>query len=127
MSVADLIDLYGEKGTDHLKERNRRWMLARLRHHVVPLLGRKKISDVRVADVEQFMRDVRTGKTAKDEKTGQRARVIVKGGAGAATKGVRDLSAVFTFAVRQELVIFNPCTPVKKPADGKQTSLFDAR
>lgn len=120
MTVADLIDLYGEKGTDHLKERNRRWMLARLRHHVVPLLGRKKISDVRVADVEQFMRDVRSGKTAKDEKTGARARVIVKGGAGAAVKGVRDLSAVFTFAVRQELVTFNPCTPVKKPADGKR-------
>ena len=120
MTVANLIDLYGEKGTDHLKERNRRWMLSRLQHHVVPLLGRKKISEVRVADVEQFMRDVRTGKTAKDERTGPRARVIVKGGAGAATKGVRDLSAVFAFAVRQELVTFNPCTPVKKPADGKR-------
>lgn len=120
MTVAQLIDLYAEKGTDHLKERNRRWMLARLRHHVVPLLGRKKISEVRVADVEQFMRDVKAGKTAKDEKTGPRVRVIVKGGAGAATKGVRDLSAVFAFAIRQELVTSNPCAPVKKPADGKR-------
>lgn len=120
MTVADLVSLYAEKGTDHLKERNRRWMLARLQHHVIPLLGRKKISDVRVADVEQFMRDVKAGKTAKDEKTGPRVRVIVKGGAGAATKGVRDLSAVFTFAIRQELLAANPCTPVKKPADGKR-------
>ena len=120
MTVADLVDLYAEKGTDHLKERNRRWMLARLQHHVIPLLGRKKISEVRVADVEQFMRDVKVGKTAKDEKTGPRVRIIVKGGAGAAVKGVRDLSAVFTFAVRQELVTSNPCAPVKKPADGKR-------
>lgn len=120
LTVADLVELYAEKGTDHLKERNRRWMLARLRHHVIPLLGRKKISEVRVADVEQFMRDVKAGKTAKDEKTGPRTRVIVKGGAGAAVKGVRDLSAVFTFAVRQELVTANPCAPVKKPADGKR-------
>jgi integrase len=120
MTVAQLVDLYAEKGTDHLKERNQRWMLARLRHHVVPLLGRKKISEVRVADVEQFMRDVKAGKTAKDEKTGPRMRVIVKGGAGAAVKGVRDLSAVFAFAVRQELVAANPCSPVKKPADGKR-------
>jgi integrase len=120
MTVADLVTFYSEKGTDHLKERNRRWMLARLRHHVVPLLGRKKISDVRVSDVEQFMRDVKAGKTAKDEKAGPRKRIIVKGGAGAAVKGVRDLSAVFTFAVRQELVSANPCAPVKKPADGKR-------
>ncbi len=120
MTVAQLIDLYAEKGTDHLKERNRRWMLSRLQHHVVPLLGRKKITEVRVSDVEQFMRDVKAGKTAKDEKTGPRVRVIVKGGAGAAVKGVRDLSAVFTFAVRQELLLANPCAPVKKPADGKR-------
>lgn len=120
LTVSDLIGLYAEKGTDHLKERNRRWMLSRLNHHVVPLLGRKKISDVRVADVEQFMRDVKAGKTAKDEKTGPRTRIIVKGGAGAALKGVRDLSAVFTFAIRQELIAANPCAPVKKPADGKR-------
>ena len=88
MSVADLVELYGKKGTKHLKERNRRWMMARLRHHVLPLLGRKKISDIRAADVEQFMWDVEAGKTAKDEKVGPRVRVIVKGGAGAAGKGL---------------------------------------
>ena len=61
-----------------------------------PTLGRKKISEVRASDIEQFMRDVRAGKTAKDEKLGPRRRIIVKGGPGAAAKGVRDLSAVFT-------------------------------
>lgn len=120
MTVAELLDVYAEKGTAHLKERNRRWMMARLRHHVVPLLGRKKISDVRPSDVEQFMRDVQIGRTAKDVKTGPRTRVIVKGGEGAAVKGVRDLSAVFTFAVRQDLLPANPCAPVKKSADGKR-------
>jgi integrase len=122
MTVSELIDLYAKEGADHLKDRNKRWMLSRLAHHVVPLLGRKRISEVRVSDVEQFMRDVKVGKTAKDVKGDKlRSRIIVKGGAGAATKGVRDLSAVFTFAVRQELVAANPCGPVKKPADGKRT------
>jgi integrase len=121
MTVADLIGQFAEKGTDHMKPRNRRWMLARLQHHVVPTLGRKKISEVRAADVEQFMRDVRDGKTAKDEKVGPRQRIIVRGGAGAAAKGVRDLSAVFTFALRQEWLTVNPCSLVKKPADGKRT------
>lgn len=121
MTVTELIELFAVNGTGHLKERNRRYVLARLQHHVVPLLGRKKITDVRVADVEQFMRDVRAGTTAKDEKTGFRARVIVRGGAGAATRGVRDLSAIFTFAIRQELIVSNPCSPVKKPADQRRT------
>lgn len=121
MTVTELIEQFAAKGTDHLKPRNRKWMLARLRHHVVPLLGRKKISEVRVSEVEQFWRDVRDGKTAKDEKTGPRARVIVRGGVGAATRGIRDLSAVYAFAVRQEWVAANPCAPVKKPADRRRT------
>jgi integrase len=121
MTVAQLIDRFAAKGTDHLKPRNRKWMLARLAHHIVPLIGRKKISEVRAADVEQMMRDVRDGKTAKDIKTGFRARVIVRGGAGAATRAVRDLSAVYTFAMRQEWVSANPCSLVKKPADQRRT------
>jgi len=60
-----------------------------------------------VADVRA--RDVAAGKTAKDEKGGPRSRVIVRGGAGAARKVVRDLSAVFTFAQRQEVLKENPC------------------
>jgi integrase len=120
MTIAGLISLYGSEGTYHLKERNRRWMLARLQHHIVPSLGRKKITDVRVGDVEQMMRDVKAGKTAKDERTGPRARVIVRGGSGAATKAVRDLSAVFNFAIRRELVPVNPCAAVRKPADAKR-------
>jgi integrase len=40
---------------------------------------------------------------------------------GAAAKVVRDLSAVFTFAVRHELLPINPCSAVKKPADGTRT------
>jgi integrase len=120
MTVNDLIALYAAQGTDHLKERNRRYMLARLAHHISPILGRKKISDVRVSDVEHMMREVKIGRTAKDVKTGPRARVIVRGGAGAANKAVRDLSAVFAFALRRELIPLNPCSAVKKPADGKR-------
>ena len=121
MTVAELVEQFAQKGSDHLKPRNRRWMLARLRHHVVPLLGRKRISEVRVGDIEQFWRDVRDGKTAKDEKTGLRARVIVRGGIGAATRGIRDLSAIYSFAIRQEWVAANPCAPIKKPADRRRT------
>ena len=121
MRVSEMIDHFAKRGTGHLKERNRRYLLARLQHHIVPLLGRKKISDVRIGDIEQMMRDVKAGKTAKNEKVGYRKRLIVSGGAGAATKAVRDLSAVYTFAIRQEWVKYNPCAPVKKPADQRRS------
>jgi integrase len=92
-----------------MKAMTRAYTLSRLRHHVLPLLGRKRISEIRPKVVEQLARDVTAGKTAKDEKTGARKRIIVRGGEGAARKVVRDLSAVFTFAQRQELCGANPC------------------
>ena len=121
MTIADLIELYGKNGADHLRERNRRMTLARLLHHVVPLIGAKRIGDVRIGDVEQMMRDVGSGVTAKDVKIGHRKRIVVRGGLGAATRSVRDLSAVFTFAIRQSLMVFNPCVPVRKRPDQRRT------
>ena len=59
-------------------------------------------------EIERLARDIAEGKTARDEKTGPRTRIIVRGGEGAARKVVRDLSAVFTFAIRQRLVSTNP-------------------
>ena len=120
MTVRQLIELYSEQGTDHLQIVNRNYVISRLRNHVVPLLGSRKISEVRVLDVENLMRDIRAGKTAKDEKIGPRARVIVRGGPGAAAKCVRTLSAVFAFAIRRELIAVNPCVAAKKPADSKR-------
>jgi integrase len=118
MTVAELLDLYEQKGCviqrgfrqgQPMKTMTKRQTLKRLRNHVIPLLGRKRISDVRPKDVEQLARDIAAHKTNKDEKAGFRMRVIVRGGDGAARKVVRDLSAVFTFAQRQELRPDNPC------------------
>src|SRR3546814_13608479 len=86
-----------------------KYTIARLRHHVVPLLGHKRVTEVNVADIERFFRDVEAGKSAKNEKIGPRTRIIVKGGNGAARKVFRDLSAVFSFATRHEIVAANPC------------------
>ena len=56
----------------------------------------------------RFVLDVTAGRTARDEKTAPRTRVIVRGGDGAAHKVVRDLSAVLSFAARRGLVPNNP-------------------
>lgn len=118
MLMGELIDLYEEEGCfiqrgvrqgQPMKERTKNYTIARLRHHVVPLLGRKRVSEVGAGEIERFVRDVTNGKTAKDEKVGFRRRIIVRGGEGAARKVVKDLSAVFSFAVRRKIVSANPC------------------
>jgi integrase len=121
MTISELIALYEREGTTGLKERTRCYTLARLRHHVVPLLGHQKASEVRVADVERLISDVSNGRTAKDERIGPGKRIIVRGGAGAAAKVARDLSAVYSFARRREIVGFNPCEAAKRPPDSKRT------
>lgn len=68
-----------------------------------------------------MVRDIKAGKTAKDVKTGPRARVVVRGGVAAAGRAIWDLSAVFAFAIRQELLTQNPCSAVRKPAIQKRT------
>ncbi len=118
MKMSALIDLYEEKGCviqrgkrqgEPMKPRTKTYTMARLHHHVVPLLGHRRASEINAGDIETFVADVAAGKTASDEKVGPRKRVIVRGGAGAARKVVRDLSAVFSFASRNEIVVRNPC------------------
>jgi integrase len=115
--MSTLIDLYEAEGCfvqrgirqgEPMKARTRAYTLARLRHHVIPLLGHKRVSEIDAGEIERFARDVAAGKTARDEKTGPRKRIIVRGGDGAARKVIRDLSAVFSFAVRRGIVTDNP-------------------
>jgi len=117
MLMSELIDLYENEGCfiqrgihqgQPMKPLTKKNTIARLRNHVVPLLGRKRVSEVGSADVERFVRDVTAGKTNRDEKEGLRKRVVVRGGDGAARKVVRDLSAVFSFAQRRRIADSNP-------------------
>ncbi|MBP7340138.1 site-specific integrase [Niveispirillum sp.] len=124
LTIAQLIDIYADEGTSHLKPLTRKYTLARLQHHIIPTLGTKKVTEVGPADVERMIRAVTNGKTAKDEKVGPRARVIVKGGRGAAAKVVRDLSGVFAFAKRHRIVAENPCESAKKPTDNKRETFL---
>ena len=77
-------------------------------------------------DIEGFVAEVTAGKTACDEKVGPRRRIIVRGGAGAARKVVRDLSAVFSFAIRSEIVARNPCesAAVRKTDNRNEMNAF---
>ncbi|WP_237452257.1 site-specific integrase [Qipengyuania algicida] len=131
MKIAALVDLYEEEGCyiqrgirqgEPMKPLTKQYTIGRLRHHVVRLIGHKRITELNAGDVERFFRDVETGKSRKDEKVGHRKRIVVRGGPGAARKVFRDLSAMYSFAVRRGLVDANPCDKaVVKKTDGRRT------
>ncbi|MBD8550684.1 tyrosine-type recombinase/integrase [Sphingomonas sp. CFBP 8764] len=119
MTVAQLCDEYLVDGCGHKKLSTIATDKGRIERHIKPLLGRKRVSEVKRADVEKFMRDVEKGKTAVDEKTGKYGRAIVTGGKGTATRTVRLLGGIFTYAVDRGYIETNPRLGVKVYADGK--------
>ncbi|WP_174301974.1 site-specific integrase [Caulobacter sp. S45] len=118
LTMAELVDLYeaegcyvqrGKRQGQPMKPLTKKYTVSRIRHHVVPLLGRLKAKELSVTDVERFFRAVEAGETASDTKKGPRCRVTVTGGNGAARKVFGDLSAMCSFAVRREIMTENPC------------------
>jgi len=77
MRIIGLIDLYEEDGCitqrgkrqgEPMKPLTRQFTMARLRNHVVPLLGHKRVTEINAGDIERLVKDVAAGKTARDEK-----------------------------------------------------------
>ena len=89
----------------------------RIQRHIIPLLGRRAVRDLKAPDIVRFMRDIAAGKTAGDIKTGFRGRAIIKGGAGTASRTVGLLGGILSFAVLDEIIPTNPTRGVKRPAD----------
>jgi integrase len=119
LTIAQLCDTYLDEGCDTKKASTIATDRGRIERHIKPLLGRKRIGEVTRADVERFMRDVATGKTAADVKTGKRGRAIVEGGKGTATRTVGLLGGIMSFAVARRLRVDNPVRGVKRYPDRK--------
>ncbi len=119
MNVAQLCDLYLEEGCDTKQPSTIATDRGRVERHIKPLLGKKRVSELRRADVEKFLRDVAAGKTAVDIKTGSRGRAIVEGGKGTASRTVGLLGGIMSFAVSRDMRGDNPVRGVKRYPDKK--------
>ncbi|UXN62884.1 site-specific integrase [Phyllobacterium sp. A18/5-2] len=89
----------------------------RIERHIKPLLGSKRVGEITSQDISKFLRDVANGKTATDIKTKKRGRSIVKGGKGTATRTVRLLGGIFTWAMSENIRKDNPVATVTKFPD----------
>lgn len=126
LTVAELCDEYLEEGCEHKKSTTVKNDKGRIERHIKQhSLGGMKISDVRSFHIEKFLRDVAKGKTAADSNDDhslqpkKRGRIIVTGGKGAATRTVRLLGGIFTYALKRNYISENPRKGVEVYADKK--------
>ena len=83
-----------------------------IRTHIKPLLGKRVVRHLTIADVEQMQADVRNGKTAKLRPEGRGGKTT--GGAGVASRCVGTLQAVIGHAKHKGLLAEHPTKGAKK-------------
>lgn len=92
---------------------------SRVETHIRPLLGRRPVSALILADIERMQTDIAAGKTAKPRGDGRGRRTV--GGKGAASRSVTTLHSIFAHAMRHGLIESNPATGVRKFPAQKRT------
>ncbi|MFK8034424.1 MAG: tyrosine-type recombinase/integrase [Hyphomicrobiales bacterium] len=112
--LSDIIDDYMQEVSVRKKQNTQNIESSLIKRHIVPLLGKRRISELTKRDIQKFMLDVANGKTAKDIKTKPRGRAIVTGGKGTANRSVAVLSSLINYSVDLGLREDNPAIGVKK-------------
>ncbi len=122
-SIGDACDVYLEEGLATAKDSSIRQARSNIENHIKPLVGRHLLSTFTRGDVQQLMRDVAAGKSAKTTKKGPRSKSRVRGGKGTANRVINTLSAAFSYMVDERLRTDNPAIGVKK-YPGKKLERF---
>lgn len=120
ITLSVLCDKYLAEGCTTKKASTITTDKGRIERHIKPLLGKRKVKDLTPNDIRRFMEHVAKGKTAIDEKTGNRGRARVTGGRGTATRTVGLLGGILSFAVAEGIRSDNPTRGVKRYADVKK-------
>lgn len=99
---------YQIDGNLHKKPSTRELESRCIIRHIIPLLGKKRISEISKGDVKKFLANIANGKTSADIKTKARGLARVRGGKGAANRSVAVLSAIFVYAKENGIYDENP-------------------
>ena len=73
---------------------------SRVDRHVLPLVGDRKVRDLRPVDIAKLRDDITAGRTARVTKAGGRGRSDVTGGEAVATRTIRTLGGIMTYGVQ---------------------------
>jgi integrase len=127
MTFSALCDLYLAEGVAHKKPRTIAADTGRIKHHLKPLLGKRRVVAIGRDDIERLLVDVKAGKTRAAVPEKRRPGTLAHGGAGVAAQCVTLSATILQFAVTRKLRDDNPARGVKKPAVRKlQRFLSDA-
>jgi integrase len=91
--------------------------------HIRPLLGKLELPKLTKADIEKARRAIATGATATTKPGRLRGRIRVVGGEGTATRTIRLLSSILSFAEDRGMISANPARGVKL-APGRKLNRF---
>jgi integrase len=90
--------------------------IGRIRRHVIPLIGTRRVKDLTRADMVKIMRDIMAGRSRIVVKTKKlRGKSIVKGGPGTATRTLGLIGGILTYAIDLGIIDRNPAHGIKKP------------
>ncbi len=123
LTIAELGEIYVSEALATAKESSVKAARNNVENHIKPLLGSRRASKITRVDVEQLLRDVANGKTARKVKVGYRMLSRVRGGKGAANQVLTVLSAMMGVAVVRGLRADNPVIGVKR-FPGKKMERF---
>jgi integrase len=97
---------------------------SRIETHIKPLLGRRQVRALKLADIEGMQSEIAAGRTAKPRGTGRGGRI--KGGAGVAARTVSTLHSLLAHATRLEVIAVNPAIGVRRLAGKKKERRLSA-
>lgn len=105
VSIEKLCSLYLERHAAVKKKASSAKLdKANIDNHVLPLMGRRLVSEIQSGDVEALKAAIREGKTApadpKEQSKAQGGGIVVRGGPGAANRTLTLLSTMMKFAER---------------------------
>lgn len=90
--------------------------VGRIRRHIIPLLGTRRVRDITKPDMNNLMKDIIAGKTRVTMKTEKlRGKAIVRGGRGTAIRTMGLLGGIFSYAVEAGVIEHNPTHRLRKP------------
>ena len=98
LTVAELCALWLREGCIDLKPSSIDAYQRNIDNHIVPQIGAIRLAKLRRADVERMQLAIAEGATKADRKGKPRARIMVRGGKGAASRTVACLRAALNWA-----------------------------
>ncbi len=119
MTVGALCDWYLKDAAGRVKPSTLAMDRSRIECHVKPLLGRRTVAALTLADIEQFQSHVAAGKTARPRlEKGRMGHTT--GGRGVASRTVGMLGTILEFARRNRIIATNPARGVRRFPDEKR-------